>query len=341
MNKKLRHVAKEIAKLNIAKELIEFENDSAIYWSRESQDLYNNTRRLFAEINIYEWNRETSEHYLNEFINYIFRSNLFCVKVTFNVEKWKGKEIKDIYIPMDLILELFDNEEKVSFFNSDIKNINNINNDITFRSVINDILKILKDIFRKDKINYFEILNISNIIYYQKFNLENLELSRQLLEIRNPSPTKDYLLYMLSEYLIKYEYNTETQEKYDRNIYLFNRISNRDWNLELLEEYMLENSKEKDKVKIKYNYVLEEAGTDKSAIGNAEIIIPTSIFKSMIGNHEMELPYNNSSEIEVLIRGTSILEEIRKIHTFIHFKQLFDSYTYISNVKIASINAES
>lgn len=338
MNKKLGHVAREIAKFNIAKELLEFENDSAIYWSRETQNLYNNTRRLFADINIYEWNRKTSEQYLNEFIDYIFRNNLFCVKVAFNVEKCKGKKFKDIYIPMDLILEIFDNEEKVQLLNLDIKNMYN---SVTFRCVINDILKILKDIFKKDKINYFEILTISNIIYYPKFNLENLELSRQLLEIRNPSPTKEYLLYMLSSYLIEYEDNTETQEKYDRNIYLFNRISNVDWSLELLEEYMLENSKMKDKVKINYNYVLEEAGTDKSETGNSEIIMPISVFKSMVGNHEMELPYNNSSEIEVLIRGTSILEEIKKIHSLMHFEQLFDSYTKIRNVKIASINVES
>lgn len=188
---KIISISKEIASFNIAKELLLFEMQKAIMWSRERQKIYDNNCKIFEDVSGQEWDRERSEYYFKKFTDDTYTRDLFYIMIAFKVYGIKELEYTNISIPKDLILEILDADLKKEF-NNDIKSMSI---DSRFISKLIMVLKNIKKIFHKDRIIFWRFEDIGNCFDLCNPSLPNLELSRDILEIKKVETTKEcYIL---------------------------------------------------------------------------------------------------------------------------------------------------
>lgn len=140
---------------------------------------------------------------------------------------------------------------------------------------------------------------------------------------------------MLYTNLIAEEDNTEwdesKKETYIKNIYFFNRLSDRNWCRKVSDEYREGLDNFERKIKIRYNYLSQGCQEFEDGEYALNLTIPHFFFEKMIGNVNMVIPkiddreadnYKIEEKTEIEISKTNLCQELEKIHNFMHANKL-------------------
>lgn len=322
MYKEIESVSTVIARYNIAKELLDLEMQDPSKWNQEKQKVYDENRALFARLTAGDWDRFCSKNYFNELTHIERNKELFHLKVVFKPFGIEKPEYKIISIYKFDILSIID-EDLRKECNNDIKKMCV---DSRFTSKITAILENITEIFHKEKMLFWRLEEIENYFNLGEAYLSNLELSRDILEIEEIDSTREYIAYILASNLIEEENNPESKkEAYIRTLYLFNRISDKNWCREVSDEYR-EYCNFERKIKIKYSYIIR--GLEEFEDGKYEdtLTIPYVIFKRMTRHDNIVIPQIDANEVDrkffiktdIHLSDIDFRNELVKIHNFIN-----------------------